>query len=34
MIIAGVGTGSYDIDTTRLDLGAGNTTIWVLLKLM
>ena len=24
MIMAGVGTGSYDIDTTRLDLGTGN----------
>ncbi len=27
MIMGGVGTGSYDIDTTRLDLGTGNTTI-------
>ena len=27
MIMAGVGTGSYDVDTTRLDLGTGNTTI-------
>ncbi|MEC6996940.1 MAG: autotransporter outer membrane beta-barrel domain-containing protein [Pseudomonadota bacterium] len=27
MIMAGVGTGSYDVDTERLDLGTGNTTI-------
>ncbi len=27
MITAGMGTGEYDIDTTRLDLGTGNTTI-------
>ena len=25
--MAGVGTGSYDVDTTRIDLGTGNTTI-------
>jgi hypothetical protein len=27
MITGGIGTGEYDIDTTRLDLGTGNTTI-------
>ena len=27
MLMAGVGTGEYDVDTTRLDLGTGNTTI-------
>jgi hypothetical protein len=27
MLMAGFGTGDYDIDTTRLDLGTGNTTI-------
>ncbi|MDC3024621.1 autotransporter outer membrane beta-barrel domain-containing protein [Alphaproteobacteria bacterium] len=27
MVTAGIGQGNYDIDTTRLDLGTGNTTI-------
>ena len=27
MLMAGYGMGSYDVDTERLDLGTGNTTI-------
>ena len=27
MLMAGYGMGSYDVETERLDLGTGNTTI-------